>query len=394
MKKGTYIFMAVALFIAALNLRPAINSVSPILDSIRHDLGMSAATASLLTSIPVLCMGVFSPVAVKCAQRLGIERVIGWSLVIIIIGTVLRMFTHSSFFLLVTAFISGLGIAAIGPLLSGFIKQHFQSKGPLLISVFTVGLTIGACLASGLVAPLEDIVHTWQNALAIWAVLAVMGAIIWWLCVMPHAVPVPKVTEPQHVTKLPWNNGQAWLITVSFGLMAVIFYSVTAWLPPIVQSMGYNKVYAANTLTLFAFIQIPVSLLLPFVLRKFPSRLLWLLVASIFELIGFVMLTFSALPWLAAASIGIGAGALFSLNLLLPIDVTTHAQEAASWSAMVQAAGYVIGAAGPFILGMLHDFTGNYLVAIIGLILVNLVMMGVQIITVTRQQRKYSVTIS
>ncbi|WP_231507683.1 hypothetical protein [Bacillus sp. UNC41MFS5] len=75
MKKN--VLLIIALFIASLNLRPAINSIAPLLGNMSADLGMSAAIASLLTSIPVLCMGIFSPVAVKAGGKWGIERVIG-----------------------------------------------------------------------------------------------------------------------------------------------------------------------------------------------------------------------------------------------------------------------------------------------------------------------------
>jgi CP family cyanate transporter-like MFS transporter len=75
--------MVTALFLASLNLRPAISSISPVLEIIRSDLGMNASVASLLTSIPVLCMGFFSPISVRIGRSLGIERVITWSLVLL-----------------------------------------------------------------------------------------------------------------------------------------------------------------------------------------------------------------------------------------------------------------------------------------------------------------------
>ncbi|MXQ55645.1 MFS transporter [Shimazuella alba] len=70
------------------------------------------------------------------------------------------------------------------------------------------------------------------------------------------------------------------------------------------------------------------------------------------------MLFVSLQPWLAAAFIGIGAGTLFLLSLL-SIDITKSSEEAASWSALIQSVGYVNGAAGPFIIGLLHDTTNS-----------------------------------
>lgn len=385
-----YILMIIALFIASLNLRPAINSIAPLLEIIRNDLGMSASTGSLLTSIPVLCMGIFSPLAVKLSGKWGIERVLGWSLFVIGVGTALRLFAHSATFLLLTAFIAGIGIATAGPLLSGFIKRHFPEHIPTMISVYTVALTLGAALSSGLSALFENGMKSWQNALAIWAIIAIVAVPLWQLFVARHHKHSAHLSSVGTKIRLPWTNKKAWMLTLSFGLMAMMYYSFTAWLPQIIQGMGYSKSYAASVLTIFVVVQIPVSLILPVVLRKFPSRRLWLLVEAFLVLIGLWMFMLSIEPWIAAIFLGVGAGGLFSLNLLLPLDATSNAQEAAAWSAMTQSAGYVIGATGPFLLGWIHDATNSFSSAIMGLIFINLAMIVVQVAATTGGQIKRS----
>ncbi|MBB6735648.1 CynX/NimT family MFS transporter [Cohnella zeiphila] len=393
MSKKTAFWMGLALFLASLNLRPAINAVSPVLQAIRGDLGMSASMASLLTSIPVLCMGVFSPLAVAVGRKRGIERVIGWSLGVIALGNALRVFAHSSLFLLLTALLAGVGIAAIGPLLSGFIKQRFPARVPMMISLYTIALAVGATLASGLSVPLQSRFHSWQISLAVWAVLAALALPIWRLAVSrktASAAAVPntaaKTGSPRR-SGLPWRSRKAWKLTLSFGLLGMLFYSVTAWLPPLVQDMGYGKAYAAGTLTIFSVTQIPVGLALPFLLKRFPSRLPWLLLGSAFLLAGFLMTAFAAVPWLAAVLIGIGPGILFPLNLLLPLDEAADADQAAAWSAMTQSVGYVIGAIGPIALGWLHDAAGGGSSALVaGLIAITLLMTAVQL-TIAKARR-------
>ncbi|MFH7820022.1 MFS transporter [Neobacillus thermocopriae] len=372
MKKN--VLLIIALFIASLNLRPAINSIAPLLESIRSDLGMSAAVASLLTAIPVLCMGIFSPVAVKAGGKWGIERIIGLSLVIIGIGTVIRLFTNSVLFLVTTAFIAGIGIALIGPLLSGFIKQHFPNHVPSMVAVYTVALTLGAAFSSALSTTLENSFNSWQISLAFWAIIAFVAAVIWWLFVNQQVKKSAHTATAGTKVQLPWGNGKAWILTLSFGLMAMLFYSITAWLPQIIEGMGYTKNYATIALTIFVAVQIPVSLVLPILLKRFPSRRLWLVVESILELVGLILLVLNVEPLVASALIGIGAGGLFSLNLLLPIDATDNAHEAASWSAMIQSAGYVIGALGPIILGWIHDATNSFVSAVFGMIVIVLIM--------------------
>ena len=388
--KKKYILMIIALFIASLNLRPSINSIAPLLETIRTSLGMNASVASLLTSIPVLCMGLFAPVAVKFSGKWGIERVLGWSLLVIGVGTILRFFTNSVSFLLITAFIAGIGIAFAGPLLPGFIKRHFPKHVPSMIAIYTVALTLGAALSSSLTVSMQNSMNSWQSALGIWAVIAFVAVLLWWLFVMQHIRPQDHPTSTGTKTRMPWTDKKAWLLTLTFGLMAMLFYSFTAWLPQIIQGMGYSKSYAASALTIFVVVQIPVSLVLPILLRKFPSRRLWLMVAALLELVGLVMLASSIEPWVATIFIGVGAGALFSLNLLLPLDATDNPQEAAAWSAMTQSAGYVIGATGPLILGWIHDATDSFSTAIAGLIVITLAMMVVQTVATTIKRKQQS----
>ncbi|PAF23212.1 MFS transporter [Terribacillus saccharophilus] len=390
-KKSTYIWLGIALFVAALNLRPAINSISPLIEIIQSELHMNASSASLLTSIPVLCMGVFSPAAAKLANRFSLEYVIGWSLAVIGVGTIIRLFTHTSFFLLITAFLAGIGIAAAGPLLSGFVKKYFPNNSAIMISIYTAALAVGAGMASGGAAPIQHLFESWQIALAAWSLLALLAIVIWILVVLPQKKKDRAIQTFGGAEKLPWNQWNAWLLTFSFGGMAFIFYSLTAWLPPIVENMGYSKVYAANLLVIFMVLQVPANLAVPYLLKKIPSRLFWLVTAAVFELIGFGMIFLSFLPWLAACFIGLGAGGLFAMNLLLPIDVTTTHQAAASWSAMVQAVGYIIGSFGPIILGAVNDMTGSFSYSIFVLIAVNLLMIVMQFLSVKRNFKQEKV---
>nr|WP_233096149.1 MFS transporter [Alicyclobacillus sp. SO9] len=235
-----------------------------------------------------------------------------------------------------------------------------------------------AAVSSSFSLFLQKSFHSWQASLASWAVIAFVAAVVWRL--LAHIPQQKQYQTPSGVnTKLPWTNPKAWLITISFGLMAVLFYSFTAWLPQIIQGMGYTKSYAANALTLFVAVQIPVSLILSVVLRKIPSRRLWLIVESLFELCGLLLLVFHRHPLVASGLIGIGAGGLFPLNLLLPIDITSDHHEAAAWSAKAQSVGYVIGAAGPIFLGWIHAVSNSFSSAVFALIAVVLFMMVVQV---------------
>ncbi|ALA53000.1 MFS transporter [Shouchella clausii] len=369
------IYFILALILASLNMRPAITSVAPLLDTIQQQLGMSGLASSLLTTLPVLCMGIFAPFAAKISQKIGLEKAIFLSLLLLTAATAVRGITGSVIVLIVTAFLAGIGIGIAGPLLSGFIKQYFPTR-PGFVSIYSVSMSLGAGIAAGLSVPIYNSAgQNWGFALASWAVLGV-AALTFWI-----KLALQKRTEVTAAkARLPLKNKRAILVTLFFALMSSMFYSVTAWIAPIVQDMGYSKSTAAAMLTVFTFIQIPTSMLLPTLVAKF-GRLTTVLVAcSMLELAGIGILLAGLHPLPAALLLGIGAGGLFPLALMLPIVETDSPQEASAWSSMNQGGGYILAAIGPLAVGAISDMFGSFYPALLVMAGVVVAMAAVQLL--------------
>lgn len=64
------------IFVVAFNLRVGISSVPALLELIKKDLGISNFQSSLITSIPVICMGVFALTVPYFQRTLGRRRTI------------------------------------------------------------------------------------------------------------------------------------------------------------------------------------------------------------------------------------------------------------------------------------------------------------------------------
>ncbi|MGO6666901.1 cyanate transporter, partial [Rhizobium ruizarguesonis] len=79
--------LGASLVLIAFNLRPVFSSASALLPEIRSELGLSTLGASLLTTLPVVCLGAFSPLAPRLAQRLGTERTLLGVLLLLALGT-------------------------------------------------------------------------------------------------------------------------------------------------------------------------------------------------------------------------------------------------------------------------------------------------------------------
>jgi CP family cyanate transporter-like MFS transporter len=372
MKKTFYLL---ALSIAALNLRPIITSVASMMGMIQTELGISALTASLLTTLPVLCMGLFAPAATALSQRLGLERTLFISLLLITLATALRGADQSVTMLLVTALSGGIGISFAGPLLSSYIKKYFPGS-PGIVSIYSVSMTIGAALESGLTIP---IYHQAQNnltlALSCWAVLGILALIFW----LPLIRKKQSSSSKMQRLRLPLGNKKAIRFTLFFGFMASMFYSLTAWISPIALSFGYSTQDASILLTLFTLIQVPAALLIPNLVNRSGKLKLWLVLCSISELIGLALLLLPVPMLPAVIFLGIGAGGLFPLALMLPIVETRTAEEAGTWSAMSQMGGYTMGAFGPLIIGGIFDLSGHFNASIIAMLVIVVLMISVQL---------------
>ncbi|MEH7803441.1 MULTISPECIES: MFS transporter [Bacillus] len=368
------IFYLAALFLAALNLRPIITSVASMMSMIQSELGVNALTASLLTTLPVLCMGVFAPVATTLSRRFGLERTLFFSILLITIATALRGTSQSVAILLMTAFAGGVGISFAGPLLSSFIKKYFP-RNPGIVSVYSISMTIGAALASGFTIPIYLRSHHLPFALSCWAILGVI-ALILWVGIARKNEQSDFVTLP---LKLPLRNKKAIQFTLFFGFMSSMFYSLTAWISPIALSFGNSPQYAAMLLTIFTLIQIPVALLVPAVVTRLGKPKLFLILCSLSELIGliFLLLPMPILP--AVIFLGMGAGGLFPLALMLPIIETRTPEEAGTWSAMSQMGGYIMGGFGPFFIGLVFDLSGHFYASIVAMLVIVMLMIGVQL---------------
>ena len=363
-----------ALILAAFNLRPGLTSVSPVLYGITKDLGMSSTLASLLTSIPLLCFGFCSLFAGRLANRYQPEKMITFAITCIGIATFLRAFTNSSIYLLITALLIGAGIGVVSPLLSGFIKSHFPDKAASMIGIYSTSMVVGASISIGLTTPLQHwFNNSWKNGLAFWSILALLAIPLWLMVIKQSRIPASNFSQKTKAS-LPLKNKKAWLLTSFVGIVTLLFYCFAAWLPAIVEEKGWTPAFGGLVGTIAMIAQLPATLLLPSLLKVLPSRRFWITTFTLSIIIGLSLLCFTNVtPIVSSICLGVGAGGLVSLTLLLPLDMASSPLEASTWSAMTQAIGYMIGAVGPFIIGFLHDYLGSfvptlYLLIIIGFI--------------------------
>ncbi len=362
--KKTITMLFAAIFLIALNLRPAVTSIGPLLDTIRNDLHLTNSEVSLLTAIPVICMGLFAPLAVHWLNKFGQRK--GISILIIIIGgmTLLRTWFYDYISLLITAFIIGIAIAIIGPIISSLIKEKFPTRMASAIGIYSLGMGAGATLSAGLTGVIYVIVgERWEIALSIWSALALLAYVVWILSIKDaKAVKEPVEMDEPAVFRSPWSNTRAWLILLFFGFQASLFFSLTTWLGSAAGELGFNIIEAGTVISVLTIAQIAGNIVIPLLLEKFPNRSFWIYFSLTLGTVGLVLLLTNStlLIWPASVFLGLTLGGLFPLALLLPLDETTDARDANAWTAMVQTGGFIMGGITPLAIGILYDITGTH----------------------------------
>lgn len=353
------ILLVIALFLVGINLRPAISSVAAILEAIRATTGMSSAQAGVLTTLPVLCFGVFAPLAPRLARRFVPEQLVLYGLLMLACGIGIRIFFGTPGLFLGTLLAGG-SIGVVMVLLPGIIKRDFAHRAGLMTGIYTMALCLGAALAAGLTVPLQHLAQNdWRPALVFWALPALLAAWIWW----------PQLRHPgrhgqhgRHAVRGVYSSALAWQVTGYMGLQSSLAYCVFGWLPTILISRGMPPLDAGLVLSLSIGVQLITALGGPWLAtlgRDQRRAIVIMLGMTIVGLLGCLYGPIGSV-WLWAALLGLGQGGTFSVALTLIVLRAPNAPVAGSLSGMTQGIGYTLASLGPLAVGFLHDASGNW----------------------------------
>lgn len=353
--------LVLAIVLVSLNLRSALTVVGPLIRDLRHGDGLSSTAVGLLAAAPLLAFGLVSPLGPRLAERFGIERSLVGCMMLLTVSLALRPLP-SVVLLFAGTLAAGAGIAVANVLLPALVKRRFAERATFVTGVYSVALGVGAALAAGLAVPSEGwLGGSWRAALAVWAALALVSALVW----------VPLLRDARsggaavaHVRVSLWRDRVAWSVTGFMALQSILFYSMVAWLPEIYRHHGMSKGAAGALLSLSLVVGIPMGFVVGWLAGRLRDQRPIALAATLLALAGYagVLAAPSAAPWLWAALLGIGFGAGFTLVLALFVLRAHDVHRAAALSGMAQSVGYALAAVGPLAVGALHDATGGWTV--------------------------------
>ena len=372
---------AVVLLVSALNLRMAVAALSPVLDTIQRQTGLSSALAGLLTTVPIMCFGLFALTTPRLIRRFGMERLLILVMVVITAGIALRVLPPLAALFAGTA-VLGAGIAVGNVLLPGLIKQDFAARAGLMISLYSVALFVGPALSAGLTVPIMHATGLdWRDAIALWGGVAVLAVAL----LAPLAAGRPHRIGSGAARARPaglWKNPLAWMVTGFMGLQSLGYYSFVAWVPTLLQDHGMSASQAGWMLSYSSFPGLAMASITPLVTRGRPRLAAATVVAiAVCCCTGYLGLAAApvSLAYLWMTLLGIGQGMAVSLALSFIVARAPDVHHAAHLSTMAQSAGYLIASLGPLGIGVLHDVTGGWTVPMLTLVvlLIPLLVAGI-----------------
>ncbi|WP_336602584.1 MFS transporter [Paraburkholderia bengalensis] len=358
--------LAASLVLIAFSLRTPITSVGPILIDAVRATHLTPAGASMLTTLPSLCFGLFGPLAPMLSRRLGSERALLVLLVLVTAGIALRV-VPSWQILYVGQVIACFSIGLMNVLLPGIVKRDFPDHVALMTGLYSASMAVGAATAAGATAPVANAIarvlgdtggNAWAWALALWALPAAL-AFLMWLGQLP---PVEShAGRGNRVVRGLWRDPLAWQVTLFMGSQSSLAYIVFGWLPTVWRMRGMSAVDAGLMLSLSVIAQAAASLMLPFLISRVRDQRVVNVVALTLTAVSLVGCFFAPLStmWGWTLLLGVAQGSSFMLALTVIGLRSTDSHVAAQLSSMVQGVGYLLASTGPFIAGTLLRATGS-----------------------------------
>lgn len=265
-RKAALLLASCVIFLVALNLRPAIVAVGPLLSSIGTTFGWGESLQGLLGSLPLLAFALFSMIVGALTAKLDSNKVLLWALIALAGGCIVRSLSSESMVWLGTLVI-GASIAVGNVLAPAIVKRDFIDNVSFATGAYSACVTAGSALAGLTASAAADALGGWQPALAFWAIPALLAAFLWLLRTKlardiesnqagekdsagkTHLERMPKSTKTIRPIR---ENAQAksplrallkrpstWLVTLFMGLQSAAFYTFCNWLPSIAGAAGF-----------------------------------------------------------------------------------------------------------------------------------------------------------
>ena len=374
MKKQSLFFVLGIVLIGTV-LRSPFTALPTILRDIAQGLGVEVSSLGILTSLPLLMFALFSAIASRLAQKIGLEHLFTYCLLLLTIGSVIRIFNLPLLYL--GTLIVGASIAIFNVLLPSMIQANQPQKISLLTTLYVTAMGISTAIASYLSVPITQ-ASSWKGLILVLSFLCLITLLVW----LPNHRH-NHYLEGQQEKKSKENilkSKSVWAIIVFSGLQSLLFYTSMTWLPTMAISAGLSNSDTALLASIFSLISIPFSMTIPSLTTRLSDghRQIMLAIISIAGMTGIAMLLYPSnnfLYWLVAhLLIGTACSALFPYLMVCFSLKTSSPEKTAQLSGLAQTGGYILAAFGPALFGYSFELFQSWIPAVLALLAIDIIM--------------------
>ncbi|KNB50667.1 cyanate transport system protein [Streptomyces caatingaensis] len=365
--------LVTAFVLLSLNLRVVFGGVGPLIPS----LGLGHTAATVLTTLPPLCMGLFAPLGTVVRGRFGEERAVFGAMALLVGGILLR--SAGTVGLYAGTVVAGIAIAVLNVITPVLVRKRFPPQRiGVMMGVYAMMMGGGAAAIAALSEP---VYRASGDSSAIALGCTVVPAVLA-LAFLATQVRVPH-DRASGGGALKWagllRSGTAWSVTAFFGFQSLLFYAVFSWLPTIYVDKGVDRTTAGFYLSVCAVFVAVGGFFGPSLAGRGADQRRHVVTTAALCFAGLAGVLFapaaSAPVWAVVLGLGLGAGQ--GIPGVLYVRRTPDARTAAQLSGMSQTVGYVIAAAGPPLASALRSASGSWtlpLAALMTLMAVNVVV--------------------
>lgn len=353
--RGLWVVIVV---LVGLNLRPFLTGVGPLAVLIHAGVGLDYRGIAWLTLIPLLLFGFCAFLEPAVRRTLGARRALLSALVVLTAGSSLRLAASDGSLLILTAVLCGLGAAVIQSIFPGVIKRQFPKHMGIVTGLFSASLMVGGASGAQLTPLIEPYLGGWRQALAWWAVPALLTTLLAWRVLPGDTAGSGRRMPSAALLRRP----RTWLLIFCFGMINCGYAALVAWLPAFYQTHGWSSARSGGLVAVMSIGQACAALLLPVLARRRRDlRVLFWIVMGL-QATGFAgfALWADAAPYVWVTVIGIGLGGSFALMLIVALDHLPDPGRAGTLAAFMQGGGFLIAATAPWLVALLHDVSGTF----------------------------------
>jgi len=337
---------------------------SPLLPSIQADVGMSFTQLGFFTGVYGLLALLLSVPAGLTAKRFGEKRVLTAGLVGVAIGSVLlaRAWNFESAVAFRGLTIFGYRFAFVSVLIAVALTAPPSLRGRtmgVLGATSAMASVVGAPLGGALVGEFG-----WRTAILGYALMALIGATVFWLLYRVTAPPQAAAAAAPEATVATGSAFRApvvWLLALVVGLGGFGQFTVTYFVPSVADSVyGLDAAAAGFIISTGYLAAIVLNLVIGMLADRFNKLLVLGCLVAILAVASASLTIENELTFRIGTAVVIGFGFSAANQLYGLAGSLMPRHETGNAMGIVSLGAGLFGYFGPQMLGILRDTTGSF----------------------------------